>query len=55
VVVVSNSSPIIALAEIAQLPLLAHLFESVLIPAAVAAEITASVVADGASLGVDAC
>ena len=42
-VVVSNSSPIIALAEIAQLPLLAHLFESVLIPPAVAAEITPTV------------
>jgi predicted nucleic acid-binding protein len=39
VVVVSNSSPIIALAEIAQLPLLTDLFESVLIPPAVAAEV----------------
>jgi uncharacterized protein len=40
VVVVSNSSPLIALAGIDHLPLLATLFESVLIPPAVAAEIT---------------
>ena len=41
--VVSNSSPLIALAEIELLSLLAELFESVLIPPAVAAEIAPTI------------
>ena len=41
--VVSNSSPLIALAEISQLDLLHRLFESVWIPHAVAAEVAPSV------------
>jgi predicted nucleic acid-binding protein len=40
--VVSNSSPLIALAEIKQLDLLRRLFESVWIPRAVAAEVAPS-------------
>jgi predicted nucleic acid-binding protein len=43
VAVVSNSSPLIALAEIEHLPLLARLFESILIPPAVAAEIAPTI------------
>jgi len=43
VAVVSNSSPLIALAEIDHLPLLARLFESILIPLAVAAEIAPTI------------
>ena len=41
--VVSNSSPLVALAEIEHLPLLAELFESILIPPAVAAEIAPTI------------
>ena len=41
--VVSNSSPLIALAEIEHLSLLAELFESILIPPAVAAEIAPTI------------
>ena len=39
---ISNSSPLIALAEIEQLDLLQRLFDSVLIPPAVAAEVSPS-------------
>lgn len=42
-VVVSNSSPLIALARIQRLDLLPAIFESVLIPPAVAGEITPSI------------
>lgn len=42
-VIVSNSSPLIALADIDQLNLLPDIFDSILIPPAVAAEIAPSI------------